>query len=333
MQHTTCDSANHRLARRQEVHGEGQREGLQPQRPLPTSIPLPKELTRMFLQQEDGKEDHVHDSSETRSCLRPSKYQRVNDGYGTEATASASESVSSGGSTSGGGISSWGADTYGGGAHAMPCGIYYYMLILQQRQTAAMKQMAAATAAAQATSAASQATLAAVLAHVQCKQEKINASSAPSVSTAPSTAASPITKAAASMMPPKQYMHVPLPLQYILSPSLTPYSRTWTMSDYDSDTSTVVDMATVDMATVDIIASAKTALGAALAFLQWTEQQTLRSCHCIVIGFHGMEGHFDLDVRHNGEVIGCWRDVCVLPWFVKGDASPYDDDFYPEIVK
>lgn len=46
-----------------------------------------------------------------------------------------------------------------------------------------------------------------------------------------------------------------------------------------------------------------------------------------------MEGHFDLDVRHNGEVIGCWRDVCVLPWFVKGDASPYDDDFYPEIVK
>ena len=105
------------------------------------------------------------------------------------------------------------------------------------------------------------------------------------------------------------------------------------MSDYDSDTSTVVDMATVDTATVDIIASAKTALCAALAFLQWTEQQTLRSCHCIVIGFHGMEGHFDLDVRHNGEVIGCWRDVCVLPWFVKGDASPYDDDFYPEIVK
>ncbi|KAG5186232.1 hypothetical protein JKP88DRAFT_240844 [Tribonema minus] len=123
--------------------------------PLPTSIPLPKELTRMFLQQEDGKEDHVHDSAETRSCLRPSKYQRVIDGYGTEATASASESVSSGGGTSGG----------GGGAHAMPCG--KYMLILQQRQTAAMEQMAAATAAAQATSAASQATLAAVLAHVQ----------------------------------------------------------------------------------------------------------------------------------------------------------------------
>lgn len=155
----------------------------------------------------------MHDSSETRSCLRPSKYQRVNDGYGTEATASASESVSSGGGTSGGGISSWGADTYGGGAHAMPCG--KYMLILQQRQTAAMEQMAAATAAAQATSAASQATLAAVLAHVQGKQDKTNASSAPSVSTAPSTAASPITKAAASMMPPQQYMHVPLPQQYI----------------------------------------------------------------------------------------------------------------------
>ncbi|KAG5178991.1 hypothetical protein JKP88DRAFT_280738 [Tribonema minus] len=99
------------------------------------------------------------------SCLRPSKYKRVNDGYGTQATASASESVSSGGGSSGGGISSWGADTYGGGAHAMPLG--KDMLILQQRQTAAMEQMAAATAAAQATSAAAQATLAAVLAHIQ----------------------------------------------------------------------------------------------------------------------------------------------------------------------
>ncbi|KAG5179943.1 hypothetical protein JKP88DRAFT_280038 [Tribonema minus] len=94
------------------------------------------------------------------SCLRPSKYQRVNDGYGREATASASDSVSSGGGSGGGGISSWGADTYGGGTHAMPCG--KDMLILQQRQTAAMEQMAAATTAAQATSAATQATLAAV---------------------------------------------------------------------------------------------------------------------------------------------------------------------------
>ncbi|KAG5184179.1 hypothetical protein JKP88DRAFT_315537 [Tribonema minus] len=159
------------------------------------------------------------------SCLRPSKYQRVNDGYGTEATASASESVSSGGGSSGGGISSWGADTYGGGAHAMPLG--KDMLILQQRQTAAMEQMAAATAAAQATSAATQATLAAVLAHIQGKQDKTDAASAPSTTAAPSHAASPsiaaplssaappFTKAAAPTMPPQQVAQAPPPVQYM----------------------------------------------------------------------------------------------------------------------
>ncbi|KAG5186606.1 hypothetical protein JKP88DRAFT_309374 [Tribonema minus] len=169
------------------------------------------------------------------SCLRPSKYQRVDDGYGTEATASASESVSSGGGSSGGGISSWGADTYGGGAHAMPLG--KDMLILQQRQTAAIKQMAAATAAAQATSAATQATLAAVLAHIQGKQDKTDAASAPSNATAPSvspapsiaappsTAASPFTKAAAPTMPPQQFAQAPPPPQYMQAQPPTQYMQ------------------------------------------------------------------------------------------------------------
>ncbi|KAG5181406.1 hypothetical protein JKP88DRAFT_241657 [Tribonema minus] len=161
------------------------------------------------------------------SCLRPSKYQRVNDGYGTEATDSVSSGTSGGssGGTSGGGISSWGADTYGGGAQAMPYG--KDMLILQQRQTAAMEQLAAATAAAQATSVATQATLAAVLAHIQGKQDASSpppttAAPAPSVTAAPSSAAShsipasPFTKAAAPMMPPQQYMHVPPPPQQFM---------------------------------------------------------------------------------------------------------------------
>lgn len=98
------------------------------------------------------------------------------------------------------------------------------------------------------------------------------------------------------------------------------------MSDTDTDTVVLRYCSRVNNAS-----ALESRLCTTLHFLLWAQQQEqgAYNLRTLLIAFNNINAKYNLAVHLDGEVIGCWMKTRVVPWLVRGDASPDDDACYP----